>query len=474
MSAPPFGKTRFCDDANIAQSRTYINSTLYARGLTRDPSAQLKFNSADAPTVMNLVYDFLQRSAWEEQQREKLTARVRAEASEAESLRIQNEKLTSRIAQLEQAAGVARNHLAAAKQETLQAVRETKLQKDQHARVAVALQHTKSQSANEIRKRDVQISRLKEQLLDGALSSANLGASRRAGHKLSGTMRVHGSGTAAAHAMEVDTRAAAQLQAESEQQLRTMVQEVAQENDALAELLQATLASLESLVPMEEQEDAAAPLVTTVAQSIIMLEAQLQVRLTALRGMLEMPDYVPLEEVERRDERIATLSARLQQIEMEWSAARSVLKGLTATVLSGGEMAVNNGKQDEIMSDSVEQLSKVDAAIAASSSILQETPRTNINAAPQGISLRALAKTPMATVGQENSRFSTVRQAMSTVKVDARLLGLTTTSVPLLDADSTPIRARKVRRNRRTTIGLAMRQEELDAELSQVLPAQES
>ncbi|ORY77042.1 Afadin and alpha-actinin-binding-domain-containing protein [Protomyces lactucae-debilis] len=464
MSAPPFGKTRFCDDANIAQSRSYINTSLYARGFVRDASAALKFNSADAPTVINLVYDFLKRSEWEELQRERLTTRVRQDAGDLESLRQQNDKLTSRVAQLEQAAGVAKNHLAAAKQETAGAIRETKLQKDQLSRVSLALQHIKTQMANDLRKRDLQIARLKEQFLDGALSSTNLQGSRRGG-KLTGLMRIHGSGSVRAQPMQHDTRAALQLQAESEQQLTTMVQEVAQENDALAELLQATLASLESLVPLEEAEDAAAPLVRSVAQSIIMLEAQLQVRLTALRSMLEMPNYVPLEEVERRDIRISELSLRLQQIETEWSAARSVLKGLTASVLSTGQAAKPNNP-DDILSDGVEQLSKVDAAIAASSSILQETPRAKINTAQPATLLRAMAKTPLV-IGQENGKMGTMRGALSTVKVDARLMGLDM-QVPLVDQDATPIRARKARRNRRTTIGL-LRQEQLDEELTQVL-----
>lgn len=72
-----FGKSLFCDQSNISASRAYINNALLVRGILRDEQSQLKFNSADAATVINLLYDFLRKSEQDDVAKESMSAKVR-------------------------------------------------------------------------------------------------------------------------------------------------------------------------------------------------------------------------------------------------------------------------------------------------------------------------------------------------------------------------------------------------------------
>lgn len=81
-----YGKTIFCDQSNLSASRAYINTTLLTRGIIRDQETQLKFNSADAPTVINLIYDFLRKTEQDDAARERLSAKLRTVATENDQL----------------------------------------------------------------------------------------------------------------------------------------------------------------------------------------------------------------------------------------------------------------------------------------------------------------------------------------------------------------------------------------------------
>lgn len=337
-----------------------------------------------------------------------------------------------------------KNHLAHAKDDLVKNNAETKQLRESLTKTTVALNHTKVQTSNDLRKRDAQIARMKEHLADG-------GTVRRSKASSSMVIRTNaasinnGPPTFASY-VSYDPSLQASLVQESDDQLIKMAQVVSQENDQLAELLQATLASLDALVQIDEEDH---PLFSSTSQSIIMLEAQLKVRLTALRNILDMPNYVPIEEVEARDGKIKDLQRQLTQIESEWSAAQNVLKGLTASVLQG---TIPKHIAPEPLGEWSEGDRNAQAAQAEQTELYKH-----------------VAKTPIA-ISREN-----VRVRGSTIKIDSRLLRAGTAehhNDTQVEVDSTPIRAKKhkvQRRNRRVTLGLLANEEELTAELQDVL-----
>lgn len=331
------------------------------------------------------------------------------------------------------------NHLAHSKDDLAKANLESKQLKDSLAKTTAALNHTKIQTANDLRKRDMQIMRMKEHLADGgtvrrskASSSMTIKtmAGSRSGPPISATYAVY------------DLSLQASIAKENDDRLAKLAQEVSKENDQLVELLQATLTSLDSLVEIDEEEH---PLFSSTSQSIIMLEAQLKVRLTALRDILDMPNYVPIAEVELRDDKIRDLQNNLLQIKTEWGAAQHVLKGLTETVLEK-----TNATTRPILEEWSEGRKNATEAVS------QDTE-----------TLRQDAKTPKAISIEQGKVFK------STVKIDSRLLHADLNSKDYsVEVEDTPVRARKdkfQRRNRRQTIGLGAKEEDLDAELQEAL-----
>lgn len=79
-------KTIFCDESNLSSSRAYINNALLVRGLLRDHESQLKFNSADAPAVINIIYDLLRRGEQDDKNREGISAKLREISAENDRL----------------------------------------------------------------------------------------------------------------------------------------------------------------------------------------------------------------------------------------------------------------------------------------------------------------------------------------------------------------------------------------------------
>lgn len=344
---------------------------------------------------------------------------------------------------VEHEVGVVKNHLAHTKDDLSKANVEMKQLRDSLAKTTAALNHTKTQTSNDLRKRDAQIARMKEHLADG-------GTVRRSKATSSMTIKTTSTGLSSgpptfASYVTYDPSLQHGLMKESDEQLTKLAHDVSRENDQLAELLQATLASLDALVEIEEEEH---PLFSSTSQSIIMLEAQLKVRLTAIRDILDMPNYVPIQEVETRDVKIKTLQQRLIQIESEWGAAQNVLKGLTASVLEKTQKSTVT-------------------ALGEWSEGKKNAETRELEATEDSDNVRQMAKTPKA-IGREEGK--TVR---STIKIDSRLLNNEPSSEDYaVEVEDTPIRARKEkfqRRNRRQTIGLAAKEEELEAELQEVL-----
>lgn len=343
---------------------------------------------------------------------------------------------------MEREVGVLKNHLDYAKDDLAKANAEAKQLRDTLTKTTAALNHTKTQISNDLRKRDAQIARMKEHLADGGTVRRSKASSSMTVRTNAGSIN-NGPPTFASY-VSYNPTSQTQLAQESDDQLTRLAHDVSHENDQLAELLQATLASLDALVQIDEEEH---PLFSSTSQSIIMLEAQLKVRLTALRNILDMPNYVPVEEVEVRDSRIRDLQQQLLKIETEWSAAQNVLKGLTASVLQG-----TTGATVPALGEWTEGKKNVESVLLTDES--------------DAHTFKQYAKTPVA-ISLENGH-----HPKSTVKIDSRLRHADSNSEIHSDVDSTPVRVRKEkfqRKNRRATLGLQAKEEDLNAELEEVM-----
>ena len=472
-----FGKTTFCDGTNISVSRAFINTELASRGFVRardGGSTALKFNSADAPDVINLIYDFLRRVECDEKSLDRLSDGARALAAENERLRQDKARLETRLKASEREADSFRNAAQQGKTALAAAQAECRQLRDSLSRSTTAFAQVKQQVSHDLRKRDAQLGRLREQLTDGSSSSRRGRIVSGVAATTSGRMSQsqNGGPTGGACLIEelaYDARAELDLRIESDANLSQQLRDAMSENDALNELLQATLASLDTLVSVEmtSAEDA---LFSSVARSAIVLEAQLRVRLTAVKEILEMPGYVTVEEVQLRDDRIATLMERLAEVEAQWSAAQHVLRGLTTAVLdktgqerTTQEPATTTYVSDPVLADHLVLVKDPDATAGRlvctpGRPALRETDSNRRIARPAETPSDGTGVTSPLSVGIENG----LCKPVESMCLDARLLrggrraGEDEAEQPF--ERSTPLRGRAgerqpFRKGRRLTVG---------------------
>ncbi|BFZ57530.1 hypothetical protein PYCC9005_004582 [Savitreella phatthalungensis] len=353
-----FGKSRLCDGSNVSSSRSYVNTELRRRGYLTDDEP-LKFNSADAPAVINLLHDFLLKTAADEADVERLTAKARQLSSENERHRSERHKLEAKLRDADRDVSAARGELQQAKSAHQTTTVEARQLREALTRASAAVSHIKVQMSHDLRRRDVQILRLKEQICDvpGKQRSAS-------GGLVSSYRYVPSRSTSDATDPYVDAEGHAQFIRAVDRQRESAMLKIVHENDELRDLLQATLASLDSLVKFDGEDSA---MLSSVARSVTVLEAQLRVRLTALREILDTPGFVPIEEVEFREEKIRQLVTRLSETEAECSAAQHVLRGLrqtTAATMAGAGTAVLHDAMQSRLNAKVQlaAVSPIDAA----------------------------------------------------------------------------------------------------------------
>lgn len=470
-----FGKTVFCDGSNLSASRAFINSELTRRGYARPQAGEattcLKFNSADAPDVINIVYDFLRKVECDEQNLDHLSARARALSGENERLQAEKSRFEARLKASEREADGLRSALQQGKSALATAQADARQLRDSLNKSTTAMAHIKTQVSHDLRKRDVQLGRLRDQLFEGgsarrgrvvsglSTSSASLGHRKVSSGQCTDTI-------ARDQEPPYDPNAELALRVEADALLGEQLQEVIAENDALSELLQATLASLDTLVSIDSVSDET--MFASVARSVIVLEAQLRVRLTAVKEILEMPGYVPVDEVQVRDDKIATLTERLVEVEAQWSAAQHVLRGLTASVLdtagprvkvpaTGASLPAGLADADADASDMADHLVPLrDSDDNPVKPVLQSLDANRVFArSPYPADIKTVIS-PMH-VGAQNG----LCKADSSISIDARLLRASQPMAnPDVTSDSSVALRRRAgekttsRKGRRMTIGL--------------------
>lgn len=221
--------------------------------------------------------------------------------------------------------------------------------KEQVQRMKTTVQTVRAQCANDIRKRDLEMQKLKSHLaerqrgkregLGVTTININPGADRsRFG--ASGGDHINDPGYS--------------LKQETTEFLTELCQNLSDENDTLIELARntvGTLKELQGLPPAEQENDedemsgmflslgpnkASGP-VSTLPTSCEELSASMETVLDHLRTLLTNPSFVPLEEVEVRDEEIKILRESWEKMENRWKQAVSMMDGWQRRLADGGD-----------------------------------------------------------------------------------------------------------------------------------------
>lgn len=219
--------------------------------------------------------------------------------------------------------------------------------KEQAQRMKTTVQQVRAQCANDIRKRDLELQKLKSHLaerqrgkregLGVTTINVNPAVDRGSRSKPLGGDGIHDPGYS--------------LKQETNDFLTELCQNLSDENDTLISLARNTIQTLNDLQGLshdgeEEPTNGTASIsthkssvgpVTTLPASCEELSSQMEKVLDHLKTLLTNPSFVPLEEVEVRDEEIKRLQEGWEKMESRWKQTVSMMDGWHKRISDGGD-----------------------------------------------------------------------------------------------------------------------------------------
>ena len=258
-----------------------------------------------------------------------IRAETLRQANDINKLTERNAGTHHRLASAEQAAQAARTQLKTAEL----AIRTLK---DEMSRARTMVSQTRASCANEVRRRDRQIDGLKKQLGDA-------GRTRGAGRS-SNIMTINVTGdfgreekanfsTPSAIGQDYDVKA------ETNEVMTELAKNLSMENDTLLSIIRRTLKSLRRMGGLQKEIELGQGESYGVQyqSNCEELSAELDAVLEHLRAILSNPCFVPIEEVEVREEEIHRLRDGWEKMETRWKEAVHLIDGWRRRMLSNGK-----------------------------------------------------------------------------------------------------------------------------------------
>ncbi|PUU74115.1 Afadin and alpha-actinin-binding-domain-containing protein [Tuber borchii] len=326
------------DPRDLKSASTYVNNQLAARGLLRGNPIPFHKPGEDDSTpakIINLVHELIARRDREGEQREDLALTIRTlrttEVKQNETI----EQLKEKNRELERKNAILDSQTRSFNSTLRTVEASANALRHEAARLKTLLAQVRTQCANDIRKRDIQIQKMKERLTD----SSKRGRAPMAHITVIGASK--GSVLGGGEDGTATTAAGNSLAADTTDFLTTLSQGLADENDNLIALIRQTLSTLKTIqglpdddglhATQEDAEDAENPVAAPPA-SFDALSDDLEGVLYSLKELLNQPNYVPLEELAERDAEIARLVAKNETLEKEWKKAIELVDGWNKTL----------------------------------------------------------------------------------------------------------------------------------------------
>ncbi|KAI0164544.1 Afadin and alpha-actinin-binding-domain-containing protein [Hypoxylon sp. FL1284] len=343
------------DPDNLRTASLYINNQLLSRGLLRDgqnidfadPEASNGGSQATMGKVMSVINDLILRRDRDAENRESLSTTLR-------TMRADSQRQTTELSrQAEKLADTQRKlDIAESSERTLRTQLKTAEQtghrlKDDAAKSKVLLTQARAACANEIRKRDRQIDGLKKAITDA--SRVRGGNRSRDVLCISVTGEVGGGERGLPAGATED--AGYSLRFETNEFLTQLAKGLSEENEGLLALVKRTIDRLREMSGLErgsegvngeqvnqDQEDVNGDVVVLgPRKSADELAIELETITEHLRTILTNPSFVPIEEVESREEAINLLRAGLETMESRWKDAVRMIDGWRKRMAASGK-----------------------------------------------------------------------------------------------------------------------------------------
>lgn len=277
---------------------------------------------------------------------------VRTLRSESTRQTLANEKLQTRNEDLARQLSLAQSQERSARAALRTAESSARSLREEMVRLKTTVQQVRTSCANDIRKRDVQIQRLKSHL-----------TSQQRGNKtgLVGASITINPGVTGMGGMTSSTRDEApdvddpeySLKQETTEFLTQLSQSLSDENDNLIGLVRSTILTLKELQGMpegqrqeeveclsaieEEDESTRQGMLHTLPSSYETLASNMDAVLENLKNLLTNPNFVSVDEVESREEEILRLRAGWEKMELRLREAFALMETWRKRMASGGD-----------------------------------------------------------------------------------------------------------------------------------------
>ncbi|KAL8873476.1 MAG: hypothetical protein Q9174_001068 [Haloplaca sp. 1 TL-2023] len=333
------------ESSNLVTASTYINNLLLSRGLLRNgkpidfatPEKATGGVDATMTKVMNLVHDLILRRDREVDTLGNLSQTLQnlraTSAQQTQSIA----RLETRNADLDRQVALYNAQDQSARRAVKQAEAQTKALRDEMVKLKGTVSHIRQQCANDVRRRDQELARLKRHLEGRRGRDGN-------GGQIGVTVITPGISKPPPGARNVGNHADLDssqynLRQETTEFLTQLSQGLSDENDALISLVRGTLSSLRHLqglppdpllhsnVPSDTDRTDFSTIIPAAPPSFSALAASTEEVMDNLHTLLTNPSFVPLEEVQMRDEEIIKLRGGWMKMEERWKDAVALMGG---------------------------------------------------------------------------------------------------------------------------------------------------
>jgi hypothetical protein len=345
------------DSESLRTASTYLNNLLLARGLLRN-GADIDFvkpSRESRAQIINLVHDLVLRSDRDKDRNEHLSFSLRGLRAEDTRKEAEIERLKTKSEEHAREAVQARTTERVAKDEAKKVERSVKGLQDQVARLKTALAQIRTQCANDVKKRDLELARLKAHLQD-----------QRRGNRtgvVAPSMTVSGGERWQRESSSKDVKDPEySLKQETTAFLTQLSQSLSDENDGLIGLLREALSTVKELLGLpastQTMTDSAIGSrgsaddgkgvdnnVHALPTSYETLATELDNTLSHLSKILTNPNFVSVDEVEMRDEEIVRLRQGWEHMEKRWRDVLSMMDGWRRRMDTGETLRLEDLQQ---------------------------------------------------------------------------------------------------------------------------------
>ncbi|KAK3672727.1 hypothetical protein LTR78_007313 [Recurvomyces mirabilis] len=304
------------DHESLRTASTYLNNLLLARGLLRnsEPVDFVKPSKDSRAQIINLVHDLILREDRDKDSREHVAVTLRTLRAEDARKAAEIEKLKEKCEASARDTVQMRATERTAKDECKKAERSVKSLQDQASKLKTSLTQVKTQCINDVRKRDLELARLKTHL-QGQQRGNKVGMAAPSMTVVGGA-RSKPAFNASVHELRDPEYS---LKQETTEFLTQLSQSLSDENDGLISLVRGALGTMRDLLGLPASQRHPDSAVGSMGSNEDAKNgANMEQTLTHLKSILSNPNFVTVEEVEVREEEIARLRQGWEHMEQRW------------------------------------------------------------------------------------------------------------------------------------------------------------